>query len=88
MQNTKLKVFPKVFKNGKQDLFISVKPCKGQDERAIFVKIQPMEAYGIQHSANYRIDEETRYSYYPAEKVGDGLYKVSYAFFWRAKIRR
>ena len=44
-----------------------------------------MEAYGIQHSANYRIDEETRYPYYPAEKVGDGLYKVSYAFFGEQK---
>lgn len=86
MKNAKLKVFPKVFKTGiSHDIFISMKPFQGQAEQSIFVKIQPMEAYGIQHSANYRIDEEERYPYYPAEKVSEGLYKVTYAFFGEQK---
>ena len=73
MKKTNLKVFPKVFKTGERhDVFISIKPCQGQAEQAIFVKIQPMETYGIQHSANYRIDEEERYPYYPAKNVGAG----------------
>ena len=82
MKNAKLKVFPKVFKTGEtHDVFISVKLCKEQAEQEISVKIQPMEAYGIQHSAIYRIDEEERYAYSPAQKVGEGLYKVRYTFF-------
>ena len=86
MQNLGIKVFPKVFKTGKtQDVFIHVKPLTGQAEQGIFVKIQPMEVYGVQHTANYRIDEEDRYAYAPAEKVGEGLYKVQYPFFGEQK---
>ena len=82
MQNAKLKIFPKVFQTGKtHDVFIGVKFSKGQAEKIISVKIQPMEAYGVQHTANYRIDEEERYAYCPAQKVKDGLYKVQYDFF-------
>ncbi len=82
MQNVKSKVFPKVFKaNEAQDVFIKVKLCKEQAGKTISVKIQPMEAYGVQHNAIYRIDEEERYAYIPAEKVEKGLYKVRYAFF-------
>lgn len=82
MKNVKIKMFPKVFQTGKMhDVFIEAKFCKGQAEKIIFVKIQPMEVYGVQHTANYRIDEEDRYAYIPAKKVKDGLYKVQYAFF-------
>lgn len=82
MQNAKIEIFPKVFETGKtHDVFIRVKPYKGQAEKTISVKIQPMERYGIPHTANYRIDEEDRYPYCQAQKVKDGLYKVQYDFF-------
>ncbi len=78
----KVKIFPKVFQTGKKhDVFIKVKACKEQAEKAISIKIQPMEVYGIPHTANYRIDEEERYAYCPAQKVSEGLYKIEYAFF-------
>lgn len=86
MQNIKVKVFPKVFKTGQiHDVFISINLGKGKSEEDISIKIQPMEAYAIQHTAQYRIDEEDRYPYYPAQKVCDGLYKVQYAFFEEQK---
>jgi hypothetical protein len=60
----------KFFETGKtHTIFISAKLNKNQETQGIFVKIQPMEAYGVPHSKIYRIDEEERYDYIPAKQV-------------------
>ena len=82
MRNMNVKIYPKVFETGKtHTIFISAKLDKNQETQGIFVKIQPMEAYGVPHSKIYRIDEEERYDYIPAKQVKNGLYQVGYAFF-------
>ena len=82
MRNMNVKIYPKVFETGKtHTIFISAKLNKNQETQGIFVKIQPMEAYGVPHSKIYRIDEEERYDYIPAKQVKNGLYQVGYAFF-------
>ena len=74
-------VFPKVFETGKKhEIFISFNG-ENINAKAVSVKIQPMENYGILHTSNYRIDEEQRYPYLPVEEVKLGVYKISYAFF-------
>jgi hypothetical protein len=56
MRNMNVKIYPKVFETGKtHTIFISAKLNKNQETQGIFVKIQPMEAYGVPHSKIYRI---------------------------------
>ena len=68
-------VFPRVFKTeATQKLYLC---ADFKDVPAI--KIQPMEAYSIPHTALCRIDEEQRYPYLSASKEG-GAYFVEYVF--------
>ncbi|MBQ8372468.1 MAG: PHP domain-containing protein [Clostridia bacterium] len=72
-------IFPKVFKAG-ASATLKIKMNGAEKCGEVGVKIQPMESYGIEHSPLYRIDEEERYPYYPAEALGDGWYSVEYFF--------
>ena len=79
------RVFPKVFKSfERQKIYLQLSesvPCEAQ----IFVKVQPMESYKIEHTPRYRIDEEDRYPYIPVTREENGLFSVEYDFFGEQK---
>ena len=73
-------MYPSVFvSNRKQRIYFEFSGV-GEAPLPFEIKIQPMEAYSIPHTARYRIDEEDRYPYFPLEYLKDGLYSLEYPF--------
>lgn len=73
----KMEVYPKVFIAEKEQT-VYVKTSQSGE---LFIKIQPMEIYGIKHTPKYRIDEETRYPFVPLKLERKGVYSIRFTFF-------
>lgn len=72
-----LSLYPKIFDTGAEGV---VYYRLGYDAPDIKIKIQAMEAYEINHTPKYRIDEEDRYPYLAMERVSEGLYCIAHKF--------
>lgn len=78
-----IKVTPKIFCEGKaQRVYVEY---RGESGTELYVKIQPMEIYGVAHTPKYRVDEEERYGYERMEIGDDGRYFVEFPFFGEQK---
>ena len=70
-------LYPRVFKSHQtQTLFVKT----SVSAKCVEIKIQGMEFYTVPHTAQYRIDEETRYPFLPMQAAGGNLSAVEYAF--------
>lgn len=69
-------IYPKVFSLGRHTLHVKF-DCNVINPT---IRIQAMELYGIAHTANMRIDEDTRYAYQPLTKVDERHYTVQFEF--------
>ena len=76
----RFEVFPKIYRADKTQC-VNVKLnedyVKGE---TVYIKIQPMEHYTVEHTPLYRIDEEYRYEFFEATKRSDGVYSLEYKF--------
>ena len=83
MKTVNIEVFPKVFCAEKtQKVYVRY---NAETAKELYVKIQPMEIYGLEHTKNYRVDEEERYSYERMEIGEDGRYFTEFHFFGEQK---
>ena len=82
MKKIKAEVFPKVFVADKQQtVYVQITGGDVEKSPKLFMKIQPMERYGIPHTKLYRIDEEDRYSFVEMQAKDGGRYALNYNFF-------
>ena len=73
-------IYPKVYKADSLQR-VNIKLSEDISEgNIISVKIQPMESYGIDHTADYGLLEEDRYPYIVASISEDGSFFLDHEF--------